>query len=72
MAGSAFDLSASEMRTLVDQAPDALKRVLDDDGGSGIERVYVRVSVGRTGAALVQARGADVGHLAQAAIPSFS
>jgi len=34
-----FDLSASEMRTLVDQAPEALKRVLDDDGGTGIERV---------------------------------
>lgn len=34
-----FDLSASEMRTLVDEAPEALKRVLDDDGGSGIERV---------------------------------
>ena len=32
-----FDLSASEMRTLVDEAPEALKRVLDDDGGTGIE-----------------------------------
>lgn len=34
-----FDLSASEMRTLVDEAPEELKRVLDDDGGTGIERV---------------------------------
>jgi hypothetical protein len=34
-----FDLSASEMRTLVDEAPEALKRVLDDDAGSGIDRV---------------------------------
>lgn len=34
-----FDLSASEMRTLVDEAPEALRGVLDGEGGAGIERV---------------------------------
>lgn len=33
-----FTMSASEMRTLVNEAPEALKRVLDDDEGT-IERV---------------------------------
>ncbi len=34
-----FDLAAAEMRTLVNEAPDMLKRVLSDDGGTNIERV---------------------------------
>ncbi len=34
-----FDMSAAEMRALVEQAPDGLKRVLDDDRGSSIEHV---------------------------------
>lgn len=34
-----FDMSAGEMRTLVDEAPETLKRVLEDGGGTGLERV---------------------------------
>ncbi|MGV8845780.1 LysM peptidoglycan-binding domain-containing protein [Tessaracoccus sp.] len=34
-----FDLAAAEMRTLVNEAPDMLKRVLADNGGTNIEHV---------------------------------